>query len=205
MKWNEVLDEVFSSRLKMRIIRILDDAPAPMTGLRIARKAGYSHTQTYRALADLENLGVISKTYAGASRLYSLNRSNYIVEEVLQIALQAERGMLGALASRFYDRLGSDLVSITLYGSVARHDDEPGSDLDLILTVRDGSDVDSLEDLAAEVSLDAALEFGGPVSAMVVEESRYRDRLAEGKAMWADVAREGIQIPRATVGERKVG
>ena len=71
--------------------------------------------------------------------------------------------MLSELFARFYDRMGEDLVSITLYGSVARRHDKPGSDIDLILVVRDAADLESLEDLAAEVSLDAAMELGGPV------------------------------------------
>jgi predicted nucleotidyltransferase len=196
MKWNNVLNEVVGSKLKVGIIRILYDAAGPLTGLKIAHAAGYSHTQTYKALDDLENLGIVSKSYAGASHLYSINRGNYIVREMLATALRAERGMLGALASRFYERMGDELVSITVYGSVARRDDEPGSDLDLILVVRDGSDLESLEDVAAEVSLDAALEFGGPVSAFVVAETEYKRRLDVGKAMWASVRREGREIPR---------
>lgn len=205
MKWNNALEEVLGSKLKIRIIRTLYESGRPLTGMKLARAAGYSHTQTYKALDDLEILGVITKDYVGASHIYSINLRSYVVNEMLVPALIAEKKILSALASRFYDRIGKDLVSITLYGSVARRQDEPGSDIDLILVARDNSDLESLEDLAAEVSLDAALEFGGPVSAFVVSEAEYRRRLSEARAMWADVKREGRTITRKNREALRVG
>ena len=196
MRWNSSLEEVLGSKLRIRIIRTLHEANRPMTGMKLAQASGYSHTQTYKALDDLEMLGVITKDYAGASHIYSINPRSYIVNEMLVPALIAEKKMLSELFTRFYDRMGEDLVSITLYGSVARRQDKPGSDIDLILVVRDAADLESLEDLAAEVSLDAAMEFGGPVSAFVVSESEYRHRLAEARAMWSDVKSEGRSFTR---------
>lgn len=205
MKWYCTLDEVLGSKLKIRIIRTLFESGRPMTGMRLAQAAGYSHTQTYKALDDLEMLGVITKDYAGASHIYSINPRSYIINEMLIPALIAEKKILSSLVSRFYDRIGEDLVSITLYGSVARRQDEPGSDIDLILVVRDTADLESLEDLAAEVSLDAALEFGGPVSAFVVSESEYHHRLSEARAMWADIKSEGRTITRKDREALRVG
>lgn len=205
MKWSSTLEEVTGSKLKVRIIRTLYESGRPLTGMKLAQAAGYSHTQTYKALDDLETLGVITKDYAGASHLYSINPRSYVVKEMLAPALKAEKTMLNALASRFYDRMGKDLVSITLFGSVARRKDEPGSDIDLILVARDTADLESVEDLAAEVSLDAALEFGGPVSAFVVSETEYHRRLGEARAMWADVKSEGRAITRKDLEAQRVG
>jgi len=205
MKWNDTLEEVAGSKLKIRIIRTLCESGRPLTGMKLARAGRYSHTQTYKALDELETLGVVTKEYVGASHLYSLNSTSYIVNEMLAPALVAEKKMLGALASKFYKRIGKNLVSITLYGSVARLEDEPGSDLDLILVARDTADLESLEDIAAEISLDAALEFGGPVSAFVVSETDYHRRLSEGRAMWANVKSEGRTILRKDLEALQVG
>ena len=196
MKWNNTLDEVMGSKLKIRLIRALYESGRPLTGMKLAQAAGYSHTQAYKALDDLETLGVVTKDYAGASYLYSINPRSYVVNEMLAPALAVEKKMLRALASRFYKRLGKDLVSITLYGSVARREDQPGSEIDLILVVRDDAYLEELESIAAEVSLDSALEFGGPVSAFVVPKTEYRRKRDEAGAMWARVNSEGRVIPR---------
>lgn len=196
MKWNHTLEEVLGSKLKIRIVRTLCESARPLTGNKLAQAAGYSHTQTYKALADLETLGVVAKEYVGASHLYSINPRSYIVDQMLGPVLAAEEKMLGALASKFYERMGKDLLSITLYGSVARREDESGSDIDLVLVARDSADLESLEDVAARVSLDAALEFGGPVSSFVVSETDYHRLLSEASAMWANVKREGLTIAR---------
>lgn len=205
MKWNDTLEEAIGSRLKIRVLKTLIESTRPLTGIKIAQAAGYSHTQTYKALDDLEALGIITKDYAGASNLYSINRGNYIVKYIVTPSIEAERKMLEEFASRFYERIGEDLLSLTLYGSVARGDDDCGSDIDLILVTRDAADVEALEDVAAEVSLETALEFGGPVSAFVVSETEYRRRLAAGRAMWAGVKAEGQTIPRKDRAEARVG
>lgn len=196
MKWSNALEELAGNRLKIRVIRALYESGRPLTGLKLAKASGYSHTQTYKALDELEAIGVVKKDHAGRSDLYSINRRSYLVNEMLVPALNAEKNILIALASKFYERMGKDLVSITLYGSVARKEDKPASDIDLILVAKDTADLESLEDIAAEVSLDAAFEFGGPVSAFVIPETEYRHRLNEGKAMWADIKSEGLSIPR---------
>jgi predicted nucleotidyltransferase len=124
-----------------------------------------------------------------------------VVREILMPALRAERGMVRAITQRFYDHLGEDLLSVVVFGSVARKEDQAGSDIDLILVCRDRADTDKLEFAAAEVSLDVSREFGGVVSAFVFPEKTYQQRLKQGKAMWKDVRREGVTIAR---GEEKV-
>src|SRR5450759_18699 len=133
MKWTNSLDEVMGSRLKVRLVRILCDSDEPQTGMRLAKAAGYSHTQTYKALDELEELGLVTSWASGAAYLYSVNRESYLVREVLTPALRAEREIIRALAQRFYDRFGEDLLSVVVYGSVARKEDQADSDIDLIL------------------------------------------------------------------------
>ncbi|MCG2794712.1 MAG: helix-turn-helix domain-containing protein [Actinomycetia bacterium] len=196
MKWNNALDEVLGSKLKIRVLRHLSRGPGPYTGRDLARASGYSHTQTYKALAELETLGVITRQHAGTSYLYSLDKGNYIVSHILLPAIEAERQLIAELAGRFYTGLGQDLISVVLFGSVARRADDPDSDIDFILVVRDGSDLDSLEETASEVCLEAAVEFGGSVSAFAFTESEYDRKLMDGKAMWKDIKAEGIEMPR---------
>ena len=196
MKWNDALDEILGSKLKIRVLRHLSRGPGPYTGRELARASGYSHTQAYKALAELETLGVITRQHAGTSYLYSLDKGSYIVSHILLPAIEAERRLIAELAGRFYAGLGQGLISVVLFGSVARREDDPDSDIDLILVARDGSDTDSLEKTASELCLEAAVEFGGSVSAFVFTESEYERKLMDGKAMWKDIKAEGIEIPR---------
>jgi predicted nucleotidyltransferase/biotin operon repressor len=205
MKWTDSLDEVMGTTLKVRLARILCNSDEPQTGMRLAKAAGYSHTQTYKALGELEEQGVVSSRASGASYLYSVNRDSYVVREILMPALRAERGMIRALTQRFYDRLGEDLLSVVVFGSVARKEDQAGSDIDLILVCRDQSDVEKLEFAAAEVSLEASHEFGGSVSAFVFPEKTYKQRLKQGKAMWNDVRRTGVPVARGAEKVASVG
>ena len=73
--------------------------------------------------------------------LISSNEKNSAVNGVLKPIYDWESGLLGELAAMYVEHLGDKVFSIRLFGSVARDDQKPGSDVDLLLTVADGVDL----------------------------------------------------------------
>jgi predicted nucleotidyltransferase len=84
-------------------------------------------------------------------------------------------------------------VAVWLYGSVARGEDQPGSDLDLVLVGTESpspASLDALRDalLAAGATLGFAASVVGLGAADIARLSRTRD------PWWAEVARDAIVI-----------
>jgi len=85
---------------------------------------------------------------------------------------------------------------VTLFGSVARGEEEVGSDVDLLLVVGDGVDLDELEYKVSEISIGAAQEFGCSIMPIVVTWSEYERKLKRKQGFWKDIPKEGQLIRR---------
>jgi uncharacterized protein len=109
------------------------------------------------------------------------------------------------LANRFFAGMGKDLVSIILFGSTARGEEAPGSDIDLILVMKDGSDMDKLDEKVSEISLEAAAAFGGPVSPISLTETAYASKKRSRNAFWRTVLQEGIELTPEVPEEVRIG
>lgn len=196
MRFHGPLDDIWNSRVKTRLLRFLCKAMSGFTGRQLAGFVGYSHTHTMAALDDLEAHGLVSRIYAGNSHLFSINMENAIVSRVLIPAFEVESGLINDLADRFYDGIGKNLISVILFGSVAKGEEEVGSDVDLLLVVGDGTNLEELEYEASEISIDAAHEFGCSVMPIVVTRSEYERKLKRKQGFWREIPKDGKLIGR---------
>ena len=84
---------------------------------------------------------------------------------------------------------GSRLVKLVLYGSAARGDSGPHSDIDIILVLKDlrssSKEIDRISDILADMNM----RYGVLVSVLPVDSDYYSK--AEGP-FWRNVQKEGI-------------
>ena len=205
MRWHDSLDDIFGSTIKTRLLRVLSKTRGTYTGRELARLVGYSHTHTNSALAELEINGLVIRRKAGNSYLYSLNEDSVLLSRIIDPAFRIEQGLLQDLANAFFERLGRDLMSIVLFGSVARGEEEEDSDIDLVLVVRNDADLDKLEEKVSEVSLDLAISYGSPISSILVTQSEYTAKKLRKRAFWRDVVKDGIELTPVEREEAGVG
>ncbi|MBN2026116.1 MAG: nucleotidyltransferase domain-containing protein [Actinobacteria bacterium] len=175
------------------------------TGRELARLVGYSHTQTNTALGELELNGLVIKRHLGNANAYSLNENSLVVSRILIPAFKLEERLVQELANRFFAAMGEDLVSIILFGSVAKGEDSVGSDIDLILVVRDETDLEALDEKVSETSLEAAAAFGGPVSPILLTETQYGRKKSSNNPFWKTVLEEGKEITPKELEEIEIG
>jgi len=91
---------------------------------------------------------------------------------------------------RLRERLGDNLVSVTLYGSRARGDAREGSDFDLIVRVRERTD--EVRELALEVDVEMMNEFEELFVGVLYDEAEWE--LESGMPLGWNVSRDGIAL-----------
>jgi predicted nucleotidyltransferase len=114
------------------VLAVLAGAEEEFTGRRIHRVLGRGSEHGIRKAADrLVEQGIVSRRQAGQAKLYSLNRSH--------LAAPYVEG-LGSLFAQLVERLTETVAGwevppalVFLFGSVARGDAGPDSDLDLFI------------------------------------------------------------------------
>lgn len=82
-----------------------------------------------------------------------------------------------AFAKQVRERLGEAVQTVLLYGSVARGDERGvGSDVDLLVVIRDEVDRDDMAERVRDLAYDIELERGVVLSLLVLSAEEYEQR-----------------------------
>jgi predicted nucleotidyltransferase len=106
-----------------------------------------------------------------------------------------QRAALERLASAVRGLLGERLDRILLFGSRARGDAEPDSDIDVLVLTRGDplpDDRRALSSLAADLQVEAASYL--PLSLVLMSRDRFSDLRAHERRFALEVERQGISL-----------
>lgn len=174
-----LLDLVFGQRSKLAVLRCLTQTPDGVSGRELGRRTALSHQTAVQTLGDLVRSGIVLRDPIPPAYRFTLNRSHWIVREVVLPAFEKERGWLDSLIRELSRKPPSSLTSLILYGSAARGQMGHASDIDLIALARDG-EKSELEDFFATRSSSIFSAYRRKISVMVYEimnfKRLYRDR-----------------------------
>lgn len=203
MRWREPLDEVLGSRAKVRAIRVLWCADgAPLSGREVARRCRLSHTGVLRALAELEAQNVVWPATDATGTRYKLNREHVLVEEAV-VPMMLLEASLGDRVTRFILDAVPRAVSITLFGSVARGEDRPESDMDVLVVVPDDMDPDDTADLIDGMACFA--RFGKVLNPVIFTRRMLGDAWKRRLPLLDAILEEGRPMAGAPVGSLVMG
>lgn len=194
MRFRRGLEPLLHNTTAVRLLRTLSRFPGrEFTGSELAVESGASVPSSIRELNRLLHHGVVSKRQAGNAQLWRWRETHYLTEPLADL-FQAEAGALKALGSLIIESLSPlrDVVRIVIFGSVARGDERPESDVDLLVIV--GNDRSKV---AVEAKLDrlrghVGSGFGNSVAAIVYtsDEARRKNRLP----LLENIEREGLVL-----------
>jgi|SRR5690606_4128212 len=136
---NKALDEIFSRWSNVAVLRALNKYVIGISGREVARAAGITVKNCFTALNDLENIGIVKRVRGGRDHLFSLNRQHYLVKQGITPLFETEKQFVEEIFGDIKKYLKNKCESVYLFGSVARKEEEPGSDLDLCI-IYNGTD-----------------------------------------------------------------
>ncbi|MBI2248002.1 MAG: nucleotidyltransferase domain-containing protein, partial [Armatimonadetes bacterium] len=153
------------------------------------------------ALSKLVDMGVLQRRRVGRAYLYSLNETNYLVSDSLLPAFRSEAEWLERLGNEVYAVLERKADAVILYGSWARRQPTPTSDVDLLVVTRSGQDQDKVERILEQHRGRLAERFGRSVSLLVVGRDELRRRLRRGDRLMREIIREGRALAGKSIAE----
>jgi len=170
MRFHDNLDDLLGNPVRVRILRILTrEETQGFTGRDLARQCGISPSQTISALQQLETSGIVFREIAGRSHVWRLSREHVLAPTLMEL-FQAERESMTILKSELQGAIrGLPVKHAWLFGSVARGDERPTSDVDLLVQVRSRAEKERVEDSLSAMSARFALRFGNPLSTLVMD------------------------------------
>lgn len=179
------LTRLFGSPGNVRVLRALSDG-LPSSATQVASAAGLTPQGARNVLDVLTSQGVVSVQGTARAQLYVLAAVHPFGRAVLEL-FNSERESWEHLVVGIRDRLKrrAGVQAAWLYGSVARGEDTPASDIDLALLVSSPSVADKVrEDL---MPIEDELKVHVSVTALTKEDLAA---LRDDDKWWSDVVRD---------------
>lgn len=193
--FTNALDHILGTTAKVRLLRALLPLTTPASGREAERLADVSHRSATHALNDLVSLGVLRRTTTPATHLYLVNRDHDLVP-LLASLFQGESARLASLRKEIEflivdASLADTIAGVTLFGSAARGDGRPNSDLDLLVLVGDRSHSQTAGEVLGVVSDRLQSRYGARASLLVLSIPDARSRLVEGDPLMKSILNDG--------------
>lgn len=177
-----------------RILAVLAETSAELNLRTIARLSGVSVAQTSRSLPTLVQLGIVERREVPPSALFRLVEEHVAAPAILALA-RARETVLEEL-SRAALELPTPPASLVVFGSLARGEAGPDSDIDVVVIRPEsvGEDDDEWTTGIEGWRQRARRLTGNPVEVVDVSERDVARLLRSRRPLWVDVARDGIVI-----------
>jgi predicted nucleotidyltransferase len=188
------LDDLLGTRTKVRLLRALVPLDRPVSGRETARLAGVSRI-AMKALDELGLAGILNRDESTGQHLFSFNRRHHLAPVVEQL-YEAERRYTSAI----FDRIGETLEaagcaeSAMIFGSSARGEAGPGSDLDLLVVVRGQDARERLYSALMDLAPGLSTAFGVRLSPVVITLEQFRQQCRENDPFIGEVRRDARHV-----------
>ena len=135
MKYNHYLEDILGSKAKIKLLRtIYKFRDKKWTIRELANFNRMNHFGVIYALRSLQDMNLINVEYHGKSNLVTLNYKSILVR-LLRI-FDFENNSRKELIKDIKNLLNNKVISCILFGSIARSEERPNSDIDLLIITK---------------------------------------------------------------------
>jgi len=181
------LDKILSKETKVKILRFLCKTEAEWSGRQIAKEIKVSPAACHKALRELNNEGALLLRGIEKSNLYSLNKENLIVSDLLKPLYERESKIPDEIYEGIVRNISSlvikDIVSIAVFGSVKKRKERPTSDIDLLVLVKNSENKGEVEEDFGKVNEKSISRFGNTVSPYIQTVEEFNLKYKKGLSL----------------------
>lgn len=194
MRFHHVLDEVLGQRSKVALLRFLVRTRGEYSGRDLARLLDLDHKTCHTALRSLASQGIVHLRHLGTAVVYMLHGDHPVVQEILEPAFREEAGLVERYVREAKELSGARAESIILFGSVARREEGPQSDVDLYFVTRDPASTTRAREALDTAAVRLAARYGSVPQFMVEDRRTFRRKVIAGDLFHNEVLKTGRVI-----------
>jgi len=191
---NDFAQQSLGSRSNLLVLRVLVGVSAPLTARQIGFQTGLSRPALDSALNRLINLGIVELSRSGNARTYQIERSNILVKKVIEPLFDIEDNLRAYMTQDIAHAFEADTDSIVLFGSFAREEQAPESDVDVLFVAPN-----QLQKRTVELKLNDYLvrfhnRFGHSLGFLVYDDEEARSLRKRAPALFEEIKEDGLLI-----------
>lgn len=199
MKLSHAIETFFGTQARISILRRLAAVEQPLSGRQLAELTGLTHRGAIHAIAPLVEEGVIKQRRAGRAHQYTLARKNIVVNKIILPALKEEERLRRALYQELIIIFGHDAIALVLFGSFARGEETPTSDVDVLVITETNATKEAVQRLAEQHALPFEEKFAAPLSVHCLSLKEIEGR--RQPAFIKQASHDGVLLSGKTVEE----
>ncbi|MCL5774504.1 MAG: nucleotidyltransferase domain-containing protein [Firmicutes bacterium] len=194
MKFNISLDEIISSKAKMKILKYLFGNEAPMSESELAKIVRVSHMTINRLMKELHTFNMVSMERVGNANVWSANKESYAYKTLFKIIqnILTSPAPLEHLKEIIFNALPKKLVKeVILFGSISEGKSRINSDIDLFILVKSKQESKELSACIDKLSILCLKLYGNRLSPYILTDAELKRK---EKLPLLEEIRKGIQI-----------
>lgn len=180
----------------MKVLRFLLRTEAELSGREIGRAVDISHVITSRSLQDLSQHGLVKMRKTGRSILYSLNKENILVTDLLLPIFLKEKNLLRLVMRTILAPIsGPKPISMILFGSQMNGKKaRPDSDFDILCVIPDETNLKKFKHEISNSEVQIEKEFGNRLSLLIMKRREFLRRKKKNDPLILNVEERNILL-----------
>lgn len=195
--FRQPLDELLGTVSCVRVVRELTLHGEPLSASELAERTTLSRPSAGDAVTKLVELNAVETIGTGRYVQYRLRESHFLARALQDLFRQEARRR-----SRVFEALRETAEhadpgprAVWLYGSVARGEDRPGSDLDLLVVASSSESRQALGDLFRDALADLEDRWNlPPCSVVVVTETEVREGMDDEEEFFLRLRDDAVPL-----------
>ena len=175
MRFHDILEDIFSSKVKISVVKILFRYPEKkFSGRELARVVNASPSRVWEILNFLQRYGIIESARIGNTIAWNLNKSSIFSKELSKV-FHLEKKMFRDLKHKITHLFKKRLFvkRVILFGSVAHGKESPESDIDLLIVVKKENDKKIARDIIQQLNPVFLSLYGNMISEIIYSEKEW--------------------------------
>jgi len=187
-------EAILGNRSRVLVLRVLRGVGVPLNASQVATRTGLTHPAASTALRQLAAMGMVNSSPAGRATVHWLARENLYVQEVIEPIFAAEEHIPEMLVDDLRDTFEEFTLSVVIFGSYARGNQEAESDVDVILVVSSHDEETALQSMLDEYSAEFRRRFGASLSPLVYLMGEAAHLRTTAPELWQSILGEGLTV-----------
>jgi DNA-binding transcriptional ArsR family regulator len=196
MKIIEPLSNIIDQPSKLKVLRFLIKTEVELSGREIGRAVNISHVIANRSLQDLSQHGLVKMRKAGRSILYSLNKENILLKNLLLPLFIKEKSLLQSVGKTILSSISYPKpISMVLFGSqIERHEARPDSDFDILCVMPDEINLKKFKQEISHAEYQIEKKFGNRLSLLVMKKREFLRRIKGNDSLVQAIEAQNIKL-----------
>ena len=194
MRFHKLFLDLFKSEVKLKIIEFLLKHEASMSEREIASVLDVSHMSVNRTMQDLAEMNLVNYILVGNAHLWKVNRQSFAYKALTHFikTLKSLPDPLSELKRLIIKHLSKPFIKqLVLFGSVAKGEELPNSDIDLFILIENARDRKALEQCIEKLSMECLDVFGNRLAPYILTRRQYNEK--KGLSVIAEI-KQGVQL-----------